>query len=300
MEKQNLKDTGFKLNEAPPRVDEFRRFLRVFLGRGVVVFGLVIILILFVVAIFAPLIAPYDPNKPDIDVFLTQPSGEHWLGADTVGRDTLSRIIFGSRNSLLVSFVALAVAAGAGMTLGLIAGYAGGFVYTVIMRFMDALMTFPMMLLALTIAAVLGGGMANIIIALGVALIPVYARLMCGQTIIVKNNDYVLAAKSLGAGGLRIMLRHIAPNCFPPLIVMMTMQLGATILAEAGLSFLGIGITPPDAAWGAMVAEANRYLISNPILSIAPGVAIMLVVFAFNMVGDGLRDALDPRLRGTF
>jgi ABC-type dipeptide/oligopeptide/nickel transport system permease subunit len=141
--------------------------------------------------------------------------------------------------------------------------------------------------------------MLNIIIALGVALIPAYARLMCGQALIVKNNDYVLAARSSGASSLRIMLRHVAPNCFPPLIVMMTMQLGGTILAEAGLSFLGIGIKPPGAAWGAMVSEGYRYLLSNPMLSIAPGVAIMLVVFAFNMVGDGMRDALDPRLRGA-
>jgi peptide/nickel transport system permease protein len=299
MVENNTTNNILSFESSVPRVNEFRRFIRVFLGRGVVVFGMVVILALIIVAIFAPFIAPYDPNEPDLQSFLAKPSASHWLGTDTIGRDTLSRIIYGSRNSLLVSLMALTVAAGAGMSFGLIAGYTGGITNSIIMRFMDALMTFPMMLLALTIAAVLGGGMLNIIIALGVALIPAYARLMCGQALVVKNNDYVLAARSSGASSLRIMLRHVAPNCFPPLIVMMTMQLGGTILAEAGLSFLGIGIKPPGAAWGAMVSEGYRYLLSNPMLSIAPGVAIMLVVFAFNMVGDGMRDALDPRLRGA-
>jgi ABC-type dipeptide/oligopeptide/nickel transport system permease subunit len=167
------------------------------------------------------------------------------------------------------------------------------------MRLIDALMTFPMILLALTIAAVLGGGLRNVILALGVSLVPPYARLMCGQALTVKQNDYVTAGRAMGAGNFRIMLNHVAPNCFPPLIVLMTMMMGSAILAEAGLSFLGIGINPPGAAWGAMVSEGYRYLLTNPVLSFAPGLAIMIVVFAFNMVGDGLRDALDPRLRGT-
>jgi ABC-type dipeptide/oligopeptide/nickel transport system permease subunit len=155
-----------------------------------------------------------------------------------------------------------------------------------------------MILLALVIASLLGGGLRNVMIALGVAMLPGYARLMCGQVLSVKENDYILAAHSEGAGNLRVMLNHILPNCFPPLIVLMTMQIGAAILAEAGLSFLGIGIEPPAAAWGLMVNDGRIYLMTNPILSFAPGLAIMLVVFAFNMVGDGLRDALDPRLRG--
>jgi ABC-type dipeptide/oligopeptide/nickel transport system permease subunit len=211
----------------------------------------------------------------------------------------LSRIIYGSRTSLLVGIVAIFIAAAVGMLLGLIAGYFGGFTNTLIMRFIDALMTFPMILLALTIAAVLGGGLKNVVLALGVSLISPYARLMRGQAVSVKENDYVMAGRSIGASNIRIMLTYIAPNCFPPLIVLMTMMMGSAILAEAGLSFLGIGINPPGAAWGAMVSEGYRYLLTNPILSFAPGLAIMLIVFAFNMVGDGLRDALDPRLRGT-
>ena len=285
--------------EAPPRVSAFKRFTRVFFGRGVVVFGIVVILILVFTAAFAPLLAPYHPYKQDLNNILSKPTSKHLLGTDTVGRDTLSRIIYGSRTSLLVGFVAIFVAATIGMFLGLMAGYFGGISYTVIMRLIDALMTFPMILLALTIAAVLGGGLRNVILALGVSLVPPYARLMCGQALTVKQNDYVTAGRAMGSGNFRIMMKHVAPNCFPPLIVLMTMMMGSAILAEAGLSFLGIGINPPGAAWGAMVSEGYRYLLTNPVLSFAPGFAIMLVVFAFNMVGDGLRDALDPRLRGT-
>jgi ABC-type dipeptide/oligopeptide/nickel transport system permease subunit len=283
---------------AAPRASEFRRFFRVFFSRGVVVFGLVVILLLIITAAFAPLLAPYDPYKSDVTIRLAKPSAEHWLGTDSIGRDTLSRIIYGSRTSLLVSIVALTLAAFVGMSLGLIAGYYGGLTFTVIMRVVDSLMSIPMMLLALTIGALMGGGLTNIIIALGVALVPVYARLMCGQVLSVKQNDYVMAARSTGAGSLSIMLSHILPNCWPPLIVLMTMQLGTTILAEAGLSFLGIGIMPPGASWGGLVNDGYKYLLQAPLLSFAPGIAIMLVVFSFNMVGDGLRDTLDPRLRG--
>jgi len=293
------KEVTSDYQEAPPRVKTFQYFRRVFFSRGVVIFGFFVVVLFIIVAIFAPLISPHDPYEQDLDNVMAKPSFQHWLGTDTVGRDTLSRIIYGSRASLMVGFVALGLAAGIGMSLGLIAGYFGGIVHAVIMRFIDALMTVPMILLALTIAAVLGGGLTNVIIALGIALIPTYARLMCGQAMAIKQNDYVTAVRSIGASNLVIMIRHVAPNCFPPLIVMMTMQIGITILAEAGLSFLGIGIKPPGAAWGAMVSEGYRYLTISPILSFAPGLAIMLVVFAFNMIGDGLRDALDPRLRGT-
>jgi peptide/nickel transport system permease protein len=285
--------------EGAPRVSEFQRFRRVFFSRKLVIFGLVIVLLLIISAALAPILAPYDPYEPNMNEKLELPSWRHLLGTDNVGRDILSRIIYGTRNSLMVGIIAVAIAAGIGVTLGLIAGYTGGITFTIIMRLMDAMMTIPMILLALVIATVLGGGLANIMIALGIGLVPGYARLMCGQTLTVKANDYVLAGRSMGAGNLRMMLRHILPNCLPPLIVMMTMMLGMAILSEAGLSFLGIGIEAPGAAWGSMVSTGYRYLLSNPYLSIAPGVAIMLVVFAFNMVGDGLRDALDPRLRGT-
>jgi len=286
-------------NIETPHVSEFQRMRRVFFGRPVVVFGIAIIFIILVLAIFAPWIAPQDPYQQNLDQTLLQPSRQHLLGTDSLGRDTFSRIIYGSRNSLMVGIVALGIAASIGMTIGLLAGFFGGWIDNILMRFIDALMCFPMILLALVIATLLGGGMRNVMVALGIAMLPAYARLMCGQVLSVKENDYVLAAHSEGAENVRIMFLHILPNCFPPLIVLMTMQIGAAILAEAGLSFLGVGIQPPASAWGYMVADGRPYLLTNPVLSFAPGLAIMLTVFAFNMVGDGLRDALDPRLRGV-
>jgi peptide/nickel transport system permease protein len=286
-------------SEVPPHVGELRRIVRVMFSRKVVIVGFVIIVLMVLMATFAPWLAPYDPNLTNLPEALQQPSKTHLLGTDALGRDTLSRIIYGSRTSLLVGIVSIFIAASLGMTLGLIAGYFGGATNVIIMRFVDALMAFPMILLALVLASVLGGGLGNVMIAIGIALTTIYARLMCGQVLYIKENDYVLAAHSQGASNFLIMLRHILPNCLPPLIVLITMQMGSAILAEAGLSFLGMGIAPPEAAWGAMVNSGYKYLLDLPVLSFAPGIAIMLVVFAFNMVGDGLRDALDPRLRGT-
>jgi len=285
--------------KAPPRVNDAKRFIRVFLGRWLVIFGMVIVLLFVVTAIFGPLFAPYDP----IEIYPTQklqnPSWEHWLGTDNFGRDTLSRLIHGAGNSLMVGVVAVGIAAVVGIIAGLLAGFFGGWINMIIMRIMDALMSFPMILLALLIAGLLGSGLKNVMIALGIAMIPVYARLMCGQVLSIRENDYVMAGRSMGARNSRLLFRHILPNSFPPLIVLITMQIGSAILAEAGLSYLGIGITPPNPTWGAMVNDGFKFLITNPLLSVVPGLAIMLVVFAFSMVGDGLRDALDPRLRGT-
>jgi peptide/nickel transport system permease protein len=287
-----------QFQEAPPRVSELRRFSRVFFQRKLVLFGLVIFAILVICAIFAPLLAPYDPYTGVFTDSLAQPSWTHLLGTDSLGRDTLSRLIFGARTALIVGFVTTFCAAAIGIILGLVAGYFGGVANMIIMRAMDALMGFPMLLLALLISAVLGSGIQNVIIALSIATLPGYARVMHGLTLSVKENDYILAGRSMGSGNIRMMINHILPNALPPMIVLVTLQLGSIILAEAGLSFLGIGITPPGAAWGSMVNDGYRFLLSNPVLSFAPGLAIMLVVFGFNMVGDGLRDALDPRLRG--
>ncbi len=298
MTENQISAPGF--SEAPPRVNELRRFARVFFQRKMVIFGLLVLILLIVAAIFAEQIAPYDPYKRDLYNVLAQPSAEHLLGTDSIGRDTLSRLIFGSRTAILVGFATAGFAAAAGMSLGLIAGYfSSSIINMIIMRVMDLLMTFPMIILALFIAAILGGGIQNVIIALGIGALPGYARVMHGLALSIKENDYILAARSAGATNWRSMFRHILPNAAPPMIVLITLQIGGLILAEAGLSFLGIGIKPPGAAWGSMVNDGYRYLTTNPWLSFAPGIAIMLVVFAFNMVGDGLRDALDPRLRGT-
>ncbi len=287
-----------EFQETPPRVSEWRRFWRVFLQRKIVIFGMAVLLVLVIVAIFANLLAPYDPYRGEMADSLQQPNSTYWLGTDIQGRDTLSRLIFGTRTALMVGFVTVGIAAIIGFTLGLIAGYFGGIPSMIIMRIMDALMGFPMLILAMLLAAVLGGGIQNVIIALSIATVPAYARVMNGLTLSIRENDYILAERSMGADNLRIMLRHILPNALAPMIVLITLQLGGLIMAEAALSFLGIGIKPPGAAWGAMVNDGYRFLSMNPVLSFAPGIAIMLVVFAFNMVGDGLRDALDPRLRG--
>ncbi|OGO07393.1 MAG: ABC transporter permease [Chloroflexi bacterium RBG_13_57_8] len=284
--------------EAPPRVSEWRRFGRVFFQRKLVIFGLVVLALLIISAAFAPLLAPYDPYIGTLSDSLAQPSLKYLLGTDIQGRDTLSRLIYGAQVALIVGFVTTVSAAVLGIILGLVAGYFGGITNMIIMRAMDALMGFPMLLLALLISAVLGSGIWNVIIALSVATLPGYARVMHGLTLSVRENDYIMAERAMGSGNRRIMLGHILPNTLPPTIVLITLQLGTIILAEAGLSFLGIGIRPPGAAWGSMVNDGYRFLLSNPVLSFAPGLAIMLVVFAFNMVGDGLRDALDPRLRG--
>jgi peptide/nickel transport system permease protein len=285
--------------EIPQRTNEFKRFVHVFLGRKIVLFGIVVIVLLIIAAVFSPLLAPYNPNSPSVKELLAPPSATHLLGTDTMGRDTFSRIIYGSRTALIIGLIAVFIAAVIGNALGLLAGFYGRWTNTIIMRLVDALMSVPMILLAVTIAAILGSGVKNVVISLGISLIPPYARLMCAQVMTIKQNDFISAAHSVGASNIRIMLRHVLPNCLPPLIVLLTMQIGQAILSEASLSFLGIGISPPDAAWGSMVSEGYQNLLRSPMLSIAPGLALMLVVFAFNMIGDGLRDALDPRLRGT-
>jgi peptide/nickel transport system permease protein len=289
---------SLSFSETPPHISEWRRFLRVFLQRKLVIIGLVILLLLVISAIFSPLLAPYDPYRGEMRDALEDPSFKYLLGTDIQGRDTLSRLIYGSRTVLYVGFVTTGVAATIGVFLGIIAGYYKGITNMVIMRVMDALMGFPMIILALILASVLGGGIQNVIIALSVGMIPGYARILHGLTLSIVENDYILAQRSMGASSLRIMLAHVLPNSLPPMIVLITLQLGTLILAEAGLSFLGVGIKPPGAAWGAMVSDGYKYLTTHPVLSFAPGLAIMLVVFAFNLVGDGLRDALDPRLRG--
>lgn len=285
--------------EMPPRSSAVRRFIGVFFSRKVVIFGAAIMFLLIAVAILADLISPYDPYAQNLRESLQQPSAAHWLGTDPLGRDILSRIIYGTRTSLAVGLVSVGIAALIGMFLGLLAGYFGGLVDTLVMRSVDALLAIPSLMLALALGVALGGGLLNVMISLGISLIPTYARLMRGQVLTVKQADYITASDVIGASDLRIMLVHVFPNCLSPLIVLITMNLGLAILSEAALSYLGLGIKPPGAAWGAMVNDGYRYISTNPLLSFAPGFCVMLVVLAFNFIGDGLRDALDPRLRGT-
>lgn len=286
--------------DLPSRHSELKRVASVFLSRKIAIFGLIVIVLAILVAVFAPLIAPYDPYAPDFANHLQDPSWKHLLGTDSLGRDTLSRILFGTRTSLIVGVLAVGLGSVVGGTMGLIAAFFGGRVYAAIMRIIDAVMTIPPILIALMIASVLGGGIGNLVIALSIGSVPIHARLMCGQALSIKQNDYILSCRAKGASNFHIMVHHIIPNAFPPLLVAITIDLGVVILAEAGLSFLGVGVIPPTAAWGSMVNEGYKQLFNHPLLSIAPGAAIMLIVFSFNMAGDGLRDALDPRLRGTF
>jgi peptide/nickel transport system permease protein len=283
---------------ARPRFSEFRRITKVMFSRWVVVGGTFIILALIATAIFAHLIAPYGSNEQDLSNMLAQPSRSHLLGTDEVGRDLLTRIIYGSQISLLVGVVAVTIAGIIGMGLGLLAGYLGGWTNTIIMRCIDGLLALPPLVLMLAIVVVLGGGLINVLIALGIGMMPTYCRLMCGQVITLKESDYITASRIIGANNLRIMFRHLLPNSFPPLFVLITINLGTAIMMEASLSFLGVGITPPTATWGAMVSSGYRFILTNPLMSFTPGIAILLVVLSFNMAGDGLRDALDPRLRG--
>jgi peptide/nickel transport system permease protein len=287
-------------SEALPKTSEFRRGMRVMFGRKVVLIGVVLIFAFLFISVFAPFISPNDPYEQNLENALRAPSHQNWLGTDAFGRDTLSRLLYGARISLLVGVVAVTMASVIGIILGLIASYYGGWIDNIIMRIMDTLMALPPIVLMLAIAAALGGGIINIMISVGVGMIPSYCRLMYGQVQTLKENDYILAEKVVGSSSTRIMLNHLLPNAFPPLIVLITLNMGTAILMEATLSFIGIGILPPTAAWGSMINDGQRYLLTNPVLSFAPGIAILLVVLAFNLVGDGLRDALDPRLRGTF
>lgn len=260
--------------------------------------ALIVLLVVVLCAVFAPLLAPYKPNAINPFSTLRASSAAHVLGTDQNGRDVLSRVIFGSRVSLTVGFISVGIAVLVGVPLGLISGYAGRLADGVIMRVMDALLAFPALILALAIVAILGQGINQLMIAIGVTSIPVFARLVRGQTLSLKELDYALAARAVGAPAWRILARHILPNTLAPLIVQGSLGMAFAILAEASLSFLGVGIKPPTATWGGMLQTSLQSITKAPTLSIYPGVAIFVTVLALNLVGDALRDVLDPRLRG--
>lgn len=275
------------------------RVIRVLFSRKSTVLCMAVLLIMILAVVFAPLIAPHDPYAQDLISRLQGISPQHILGTDVTGRDVFSRIIYGGRISFTVGLVSVFLAGAAGMALGMTAGIAGGIVDSVIMRIMDAMMSIPMIIMALFLGSIFGKGLGNLCLAISICMIPLYARVTRGQVLTVRQMDYVTAAKLCGASKLRIAVTHIFPNCVSSNIVLMTMNLGNAILCEASLSFLGMGINPPTASWGGMVNDGYTYMSSNPIIAIAPGICIMIVVLCFNMVGDALRDALDPKLRGT-
>lgn len=272
-------------------MDVFYRFIRHPLG----IVGGIIISILILTAIFGPLIAPFDPNEMNFDVRFAGPSLSHPLGTDEFGRDTLSRIMHGSRVSLQVGIISVSIATVIGTLLGMIAGYGNRLVDEIIMRLMDVLFAFPAILLAIAVLAILGRGVGNAMIAIGIVYIPIFARIARAEVLKVKQEEFVEVARALGASDVEILYRHIFPNILAPIIVEISLSLSFAILAEAALSFFGLGTQPPDPSWGRMLSEGRQYFRQSAWMGIFPGLAIMLSVMGFNFLGDGLRDALDPK-----
>ena len=259
--------------------------------------GLVIVVLLILIAVLAPLIAPFDPAKQSYTTVRKAPSLLHWFGTDESGRDLFSRVVFGARASLMAGLVSIAIALGFGVPIGLLSAYRGGWTDTLISRFTDAMLAIPFLILAIALAAFLGPSLSNAMIAIGVTAMPIFIRLTRGQVMSVKVEDYVEAARAVGNPGYRIAFRHILPNILPALLVQATLSIAMAIIAEASLSFLGLGQQPPAPSWGSMLNTAQRFLTQAPWMAIYPGLAIFLTVLSFNLLGDGLRDALDPRER---
>jgi len=276
-----------------PTARAMRRLLR----RKGAVFGLFVIALLVALALLAPLISPYDPSLQTWSAVRKAPSALHWFGTDDVGRDVLARVIYGARASLMAGIISVAIAIALGVPAGLIAGYVGGFVDALFGRITDAMLACPFLILAIALAAFLGPSLGNAMIAIGITTTPIFVRLTRAQVMAVKVEDYVEAARAVGNPHWRIALVHILPNILPALLVQATLSLAAAIIAEAALSFLGLGQQPPAPSWGSMLNSAQRFLVNAPWMAVWPGLAIFLAVLSFNLVGDGLRDALDPRSR---
>lgn len=282
----------------PPWWKEFLR--RLFLEKPLGAFGLVIVAILVFTAIFADLIAPYSFTEQSLTEHVQPYSWRHLLGTDQLGRDLFSRIVFGARISLIVGFACVVLSTTTAVFLGLISGYRGGLLDTVLQRVVDAFMTIPDLVFVVVLMAVFGPGMLNIIFSLSIVSLFWNTRIIRGEVLSLKENQYVEAARSMGASDMRIMMRHILPNAMAPIIILVTIRVGSFILAEASISFLGFGIPPPNPSWGGMLTGTGvHYMLSGPWLAIYPGLALTLTVFAFNILGDAMRDLLDPRLKGS-
>jgi peptide/nickel transport system permease protein len=275
----------------------WRRAWRRLCHRRSGVAGFAVVAIFIVLALLAPWLAPYDPIEASWSAIRQAPSAAHWFGTDDIGRDVLSRVVWGTRASLLAGIVSVSIALVLGVPIGLAAGFIGGFVDALISRLTDAFLACPFLILAIALAAFLGPNLTNAMIAIGISATPVFVRLTRAQVINVKVEDFIEAARALGNAPLRIALRHVLPNVLPPLIVQATLAIAAAVIAEASLSFLGLGQQPPAPSWGSMLNTAKNYVDNAPWMAIWPGLAIFLLVLAFNLLGDGLRDALDPRQR---
>ncbi len=272
----------------------WRRALR----HGLVLSGGGIVLLLLLAALFGRALAPHDANAMNFGAVFAPPAAQHPFGTDEFGRDLLSRILYGAAVSVKVAFIAVGISAAAGVTLGLLAGYLGGWLDEVVMRVMDVFFALPAVLMAIVVMAILGRGVENAMIAIAIVYAPIFARVTRGAVISVRDREFINAAKALGQGRLRIMFAHVLPNALGPIIVQTSLSLAFAILAEAALSFFGLGTQPPDPSWGRMLSEGRAYLRQAPWMGIFPGLAIMVSVLGFNLLGDGLRDVLDPRYRG--
>ncbi len=283
--------------EEPRRETELRLvMLHLRRNRGAML-GLVVLVIFLLCAVLAPLLAPYDPTVPNFGRALEMPSADYILGTDELGRDLFSRILYGSRISLAIGLISVSIGLVVGVPLGAVSGYLGGRFDLFMQRLVDIMIAFPGILLAIVIVTILGVGVENVMIAVGVASIPIYTRLVRGSVLAVKEEGFVAAARALGIGNTRIIVRHILPNCMGPIIVQSTFQVATAILWAAGLGFLGLGAQPPDPEWGAMLSKGREYMRVAHHLTTYPGLAILFMVLGFNLVGDGLRDALDPKFR---
>ena len=282
-------------NTIPIEASPAKRALRRLLRRRGAMLGLVIVVFFVLLAVFASSIAPYDPIATSWSAVRKAPSAEYLFGTDEIGRDVLSRVIWGARASLLAGLVSVCISMALGVPIGLLAGYVGGWTDSLISRFTDAMLAVPFLILAIALAAFLGPSLSNAMVAIGVSAMPVFIRLTRAQVLSVKVEDFVEAARAVGNPHWRIALRHILPNVLPPLIVQSTLAIAAAIIAEASLSFLGLGQQPPAPSWGSMLNTAKNYVDNSPWMAIWPGLSIFLLVLSFNLLGDGLRDALDPK-----
>lgn len=259
--------------------------------------SLVVLLVIVLVAVLAPVLAPYGYEVTDKRHTLEGPSSEHLLGTDRLGRDVLSRLIWGARQSIAMGVLAISISAVLGIIIGAVAGYFGGWLDNLLMRFLDIYQSIPMMLLCITFAAILGPSLRNAIIAIGISMVPGFARMMRAQILTVRDNEYIEAARCCNASNMSILVHHIIPNAISPLIVNITMSIGGAVMSGAGLSFIGLGVQSPTPEWGAMISDARNFLRANGELALYPGLCIMITVLGFNLIGDGLRDALDPKLK---
>lgn len=275
----------------------FSLFWRMFRKNKLAVCGLIVLLLIILMAALADVITPYYPNEQNLRGAFQYPSSDHWFGTDEFGRDIFTRVVYGSRQSLIIGFGAVAISMTVGCLLGLLAGYYCGVVDTVLMRLIDTVMSIPSTIFAIAIVATLGSNMGNLLIAIAIAQIPAFARIMRSSVLKVRNSDFVTASRVLGISDKQILLEDILPNCLSPIIVQATLEVAFAILSAAGLSFLGLGIQPPTPEWGAMISSAKSYIRDFSYMTVFPGLAIMVTILALNFLGDGLRDALDPKLR---